>query len=84
MTRSVSNSIVEMDRSIISIINQSNKIFMTRSVSNSIVEMDRSIISIINQSNNPYINDISLPAQIIIFTLWIEFLCIVSDIAYYV
>jgi len=36
-----------------------------------------------NQSNNLYINDILLPAQIIIVALWIEFLCIVSDIVYY-
>jgi len=47
--------------------------------------MDQSIISLksINQSNNLYINDILLPAQIITVTLWIEFLCIVSDIVYY-
>jgi len=53
--------------------------------SNAIVEMDQSIISLksINQSNNLYINDILLPAQIITVTLWIEFLCIVSDIVYY-
>jgi len=56
---------------------------MTRSVSNAIAEMDRSIISIINQSNNLYINNISIPAQIITVTLWIEFLCIVFDIVYY-
>jgi hypothetical protein len=37
----------------------------------------------ISQSNNIYINDILLPAQIIIVTLWIEFLCIVSDVVYY-
>jgi hypothetical protein len=49
--------------------------------SNAIVETDWSIISI--QSNNLYINDILLPAQIIIVALWIEFLCIVSDIVYY-
>ena len=30
----------------------------------------------LNQSNNLYINDILLPAWIIIVTLWIEFLCI--------
>jgi hypothetical protein len=40
-------------------------------------------LSIINQSNNLYINDISLPARIITVTLWIEFLCMVSDIVYY-
>jgi len=48
--------------------------------------MDRSIISIksINQSiNNLYINDILLPTGIIIVTLWIEFLCIASEIVYY-
>jgi hypothetical protein len=56
---------------------------MTKSVSNAIVEMDRSIKSIINESNNLHINGISLPAQIITVTLWIEFLCIVSDIVYY-
>jgi len=56
---------------------------MTRSAFNAIVEMDQSIISIINQSNNLYTNDISLPARIIIVTLWIEFLCIVSDMVYY-
>jgi len=37
----------------------------------------------LNQSNNLYINDIPLPAQIIIVGLWIEFLCKVSDIVYY-
>jgi len=37
----------------------------------------------LNQSNNLYINDILLPARIIIVTLWIELLCIVSDIVYY-
>ena len=37
----------------------------------------------LNQSiSNLYINDILLPAGIIIVTLWIEFLCIVSDIVY--
>jgi hypothetical protein len=40
-------------------------------------------INQISQSNNLYINDILLPAGIIIVTLWIEFLRIVSDIEYY-
>jgi hypothetical protein len=37
----------------------------------------------LNQSVKLHINDIILPAQIIIVTLWIEFLCIVSDIMYF-
>jgi len=59
-------------------------IFVTRSVSNAIVEVDQYIISIkLYQSNNLYINDIPVPAQIIIVAFWIEFLCMVFDILYY-
>jgi hypothetical protein len=57
-------------------------IFMARFVSNAIVEMDQSYQ--LNQSNNLYINDILLPAWIIIVILWIEFFYVwVSDIVYY-
>jgi hypothetical protein len=54
---------------------------MMRFVSNAVVEMDQSVISI--KSSNIYINDILLPARIIIVTLGTEFLCMVPDMVYY-
>jgi len=45
---------------------------MMRSVSNAVVELDQSSISIKSFNQITYMNDILLPARIMIVTIWIE------------